>query len=354
MPNVEGRPACDAVAAGCCEIVSASRMRAWTSRPATEGDVDELIALHHRVFGHTISREHWLWKLMGRPGPVANVWVAELDGRIIFQCAGIPTRVRHLGTECWAMVAVDTMTHPDFQRRGVLSQVGAATYAGWKQAGIPFIVGLPNERWGSRKQALGWVRISELRRWSRLLDPIRAGAARWGGLRQKESFERAVDGRHGCRSLQLSAVEDPEGLAELWSTVRDEGVVRDPSWFRWRYFAAPRRWEVLGAWESGRLIGAATLRIDAKTRGWTSGAFGEVVAARPAVLRALLSRGCQRLKRVGAWKAVLHVQPGTELEPAALATGFVPSQWSFSVDAIDLGGGLPLPARFQGSDFDVA
>jgi GNAT acetyltransferase-like protein len=321
----------------------------WTVRPARDGDVDALTGLHQRVFGRQISREQWRWKLAAGRGPVANVWIAETGGRIIFQYAGIPTRVRHRGTECWAMVSVDTMTDPDFRRRGLLTEVGAATYAHWRQAGIPFVVGLPNEQWGSRTRALGWAPVSEIRPWVRWLAPVATWAARLG-FQTRTGPGATTSGR--CSPLEVLPVQDPSNFDELWDRACDEGVVHDAAWFRWRYLEAVPRWELLGAWLSGHLVGAAALRLDGK-RDPPAGIIGEVLASRWSVLRLLISQSCHRLRSMGASRAVLLIQPGSMLEVAALATGFLPRPWAFSIDAVDLGGGVPRAARFQGGDFDV-
>lgn len=335
----------------------------WTVRPASDDDVDELVALHRCVFGSAITRERWLWKLRARPGVAANVWVAEADGRIVFQYAGIPIRVRHRATETCAMVSVDTMTHPAFRRRGLLTEVGGATYAHWRQAGVSFVVGLPNENWGSRTRTLGWSRVAELRRWVRHLDPIRALTGAFGLGAKSRSVEGSTDEISTPNSApaksdprgepELLPVRDFSHLDDLWARACDEGVVRDASWFRWRYLDAPDRWEVLGAWDSGRLVGAVTFRVGEARGGRRSGIVGEIVAVRPAIRRLLVSRACERLRRAGATRAALLVQPGSGLEVAALAAGFLPSRWSFSVEAVDLGGGIPDTALFQASDFDV-
>ena len=69
------------------------------------------------------------------------------------------------------MVSVDTMTAPEFQRRGLLSEVGRSTYAHWRDGGVAFVLGLPNERWGSRASALGWIELFPLQWLTRALRP---------------------------------------------------------------------------------------------------------------------------------------------------------------------------------------
>lgn len=320
----------------------------WTFRPYNEGDLDGLIALHRRVFGRTISPAQWRWKLASQPGPVANVWVAEADGRLVFQYAGIPARVRHQAADRWAMIDVDTMTDPDYRRRGLLTQGGARTYRSWKEAGIAFTFGLPNEQWGSRTKALGWVRLGELRWWVRWLDPVRLMAARagvyWPGRRGGPSEETE-------NGLRFAAVQDPSPIDDLWSRLCEEGVIRNTAWFRWRYLEAVPPWTVLAAWESRELLGCVAFHLDERDR--RSGLIGEVLAPSFEVSRLLLGQSCRALRRMGASRAALLVQSRSDLEEAALSAGFLPRRWSFSIEAVDLGGGLPWTAQFQGGDFDV-
>jgi hypothetical protein len=328
---------------------STARRSSWTFRPAGDEDVDGLTALHKRVFGRTISREQWLWKLRRQPGPVANVWVAEADGSLVFQYAGIPTRFRHRASECWAMIDVDTMTHPDYRRRGLLTQGGALTYDHWRRAGISFTIGLPNEQWGSRTSALGWAGLGELRWWIRWLDPVRVLAAKVG-LRWPRSPRAPRKLRSG--GLHILPIDDPTPFDELWDRTGDEGIVRNAAWFRWRYLEAVPKWNVLGAWQSDRLVGGVAFHLDA-IRDCPSGLVGEVLGSRFEVMRLLLRRSCEELRAMGAVRVAMLIQPGSALEEAALATGFLPHQWVFSVEAVDLGGGLPRASRFQGGDFDV-
>ena len=325
-----------------------SNLRTWDFRPARESDVDGLVALHRRVFDRIISPQHWRWKL-GERGPAANVWIAEAEGRPVFQYAGIPVRFRHLGRDAWAMIDVDTMTDPDFRRQGLLTQGGARAYAEWRAAGIAFTVGLPNEQWGSRAAALGWIRVGMLRWWVRWLDPIRMLGAtvnvHWSGACRRPGSARV--GR-----FEVARVADPKQMEALWSLIEEEGVLRDAAWYRWRYLDAVPKWDVVGAWESGRLVGAVAFHLD-DDRLLPTGLIGEVVGVRFEVLRLLLRRCCQELRALGAVRAAVLVQPGRMLEQVALANAFLPRRATFSVEAVDLGGGLPLAAHFQGGDFDA-
>jgi Acetyltransferase (GNAT) domain len=309
-------------------------------RPARQDDVDALLALHERVFPRPTTREHREWKLGGRNGPPSNVWVAEIDGRIVFQYAGIPVRVQHRGRERDAMVAVDAMTDPGWRRRGLLTQVSKVVYQHWTRAGVSFVLGMPNQEWGSRASALGWAPVAELRWWVRWFDPLSIVATKVG-LRRRAS-EDPHSGAH------ISPSRDSRPFNDLWTRNGGEGVIKDATWFQWRYLDAPFNFNLLGAWDKSELVGGAAVKCDRR-----AGIIAEVLAPRFRVARALLARSCDELLSMGATRAKVLIQRGSMLEEAALATGFLPRSHVFSVQAVDLGGGLPRAATFQGGDFDV-
>jgi hypothetical protein len=340
--------------------VMAQRAETDTSvvvRPAGPDDVEGLLALHQRVFEQPLSRAQWEWKRGWKHGSgsdASNVWLAEKDGRILAQYAGIPTRVRHRGVDTRAIVSVDTMTDPAFRRIGLLGQLGTACYRHWREAGFAFVMGLPNEQWGSRAAALGWTKITELRWWVRWLDPISLCAARIGLARSRPEARVAVgSAREGDGAKDLRPIHDAAVLDDIWPRIADEGIVRDGPWFSWRYLEAEPRWSVLGLWRGERICGAAAFRRRSEAAQPTSGLIGEVVALDRRARRELLAGACRRLREAGCVRAALLVQPGTDLEPAALASRFLPRRSPFTVEAVDLGGDLPRAARFQGGDFDV-
>ena len=124
--------------------------------------------------------------------------------------------------------------------------------------------------------------------------------------------------------------------------------MKDAAWHRWRYLAAPRPFQIIGAWSGRRLAGAAAFRCQAG-----SAIVAEVQTCEVDAARALLKEACRLARAQDAWRVALLIQAGTPLEQAALATGFVPRPRGFPVVAADLAGGLPRAALFQGGDFDV-
>lgn len=345
----------------------------WTIRAYQLGDEAALVALFERVFGRSISVAHWRWKLKQLPSPVENVWLAVHDGTPIFHYAGIPTRYRLPDREATAMVSVDTMTAPEFQRRGLLSRVGHHVYDTWRDAAIPFVIGLPNERWGSRASALGWEPLFPLQWLVRPLRPqaILARRARLPMLGRLAPLGALWNGFWDSRlrrdvTIRTRRVEraGPE-FDVLWGRCGASAqlsVVRDSAWVNWRYLDAPSQaYRILLAERAGQPIGYAAYRVE-EIRGGRAGVIAELFAAQDdsAGRRTLIGTAIDALRAAGADSAATLAIPDTPLYRDLARAGFLRRRGAFSVQIVPLDPRLPMdllrdPRNWimAGGDFDV-
>jgi hypothetical protein len=350
-----------------------TQAQTWTIRAYRAGDERALVALFGRVFGRAISEEHYCWKLRQPPTPVENVWLAVDDDVPIFHYAGIPTRYRLRDAEVLAMVSVDTMTAPEFQRRGLLSAVGRTVYDTWRAAGVAFIIGLPNERWGSRAGALGWEPLFDLQ-W--LARPLRPEAILARRLRMPALARLAPIGAAWNMLWQLRLRRDPNvkvrsveragsEFDQLWQRHGADAaasVVRDSAWINWRYLDAPAfDYQVLLAERDGQPAGYAAYRVEAHATGM-AGFIAELFAgqADEPARRALIAETLAALRTAGADNAVTLAVPGSPLERDLRSAGFLYSRGAFGVQIVPLDPELPLDTlrdprswNLAGGDFDV-
>jgi hypothetical protein len=328
---------------------------AWTIRPSEAGEVPQLVDLFQQSFGRTITESHWNWKLRRLPTGVFNDWIALDAGRPIFHSGGIPVRYQLPDGQTTAMVSVDTMTAPEYRRRGLLTQVAQRMYASWRDAGVRFVIGLINDQWGSRAPALGWQPLFPLRWMVRPLKPS-AILARHARIRARDGFEPldAVwnwlwDRRRVDPQLRFRVVEDPgPEFDRVWAGCADGAgcsVVRDSAWVAWRYLECPSfTYRVVLAERGGAPCGYAVYRVERGARG-TLGYIAEVVAppADSATLRALILETVAQLGSEGADVAATQTPPGTRSFRALRRAGFLWSWGDFSVQLVPLDEGLPMP-----------
>lgn len=351
---------------------SPGRSGPFTIRPYRPGDEQVLVELWEEVFGRPMTEEHWRWKLKHLPSPVENVGLAVTeDDRPVFQIGGIPCRFSLPGREATVMVAVDAMTAPPYRRRGLLARVGQHTWEQWRSAGIPLVLGLPNEQYN--RAVLQWQPLFPLAWMIRPLRPERLLARRlklsalsgagilgtlWNGV--WDGWNRG-SARVAVRELEQAGPE----IDRLWRNVCgafDFSMIRDRAWLNWRYFAAPHyQYRVVLAEREEQPVGYAVYRLEQGT--------GRRFAFIPEVfhdpgdgegLLALISEVLRRVRAEGAEAAVTLAVPNTVLHRAFRRAGFLFSWGSFSVECAlfdhSLTMGLlrrPEAWHITGGDFDV-
>ncbi|HEX2493550.1 MAG TPA: GNAT family N-acetyltransferase [Steroidobacter sp.] len=339
-------------------------------RPYRDGDEDQLVDLFLAAYGHPITRDHWRWKLRGA-GSLANVWLAQIEDRIVFQYAGIPLRIQLAGVPATAMVAVDAMTAPEFRRRGLLTTVVQRAHSNWRDQGIAFVLGLPNEHWGSRTRALGWQRLFPLQ-WLfqplrpegliayRLKAPWAGKVTAFGSLWNRWLRTRfRPDSRLRMENVAIAGDE----FDHLWRRGRSESLVtpvRDRQWVDWRFFASPMHtYQVVLAQDDKGPAGYCVYRI--KRASLTLLHVAEIVTAHdhPQVRDSLLSHIIEQASNAGAHGVVALAVTGSDhfrwLRHACFMRGP-----AFMVHLVPLDRQLPAEAlrdvrhwNLTGAEFDV-
>lgn len=331
----------------------------WQIRPYRNGDETQLLALFERTFGKSRTIEDWRWKFADRSAPFPHIWVAELpeSGRLVGHYAGIPVQLKLGQRQVNALVSVETMTDPAYRRQGMLTRFGEVVYREWAASGQSLIIGLPNQQWGSRKDALGWVpmfSLSWLRfplRPEKLIErqgsrskvvallaqfPLRIGGAFW--------LARARVMRY-LRSSQISVHPfsgDSRVFTDIWKHAGPTWgncIVRDESWVRWRFAARTSSYEIIIAWRGQTPVGYAAFRLAGPTQR-TNGHIADIFAARGdlAVVNCLAVSALEAITRGGGGLAYTLAVPGTDLYKTLRKLGFfaTPREHSFSYEAVPL------------------
>ncbi len=340
-------------------------------RPYRRGDERALVELFRQVFGHPITEEHWRWKLQW-PATPDNAWLALSDDRPVFHYGGIPTRFWLEQAPASTMVAVDAMTAPAFRRQGLLTRVVGQAHAAWRQNGVAFVLGLPNEQWGSRARALGWQPLFSLQ-W--LVRPLRPEALLARRLHVPMLERATLPAVLWQRFLQWRLRRDPQTLTEpvaqadesfdrLWERCRADwkfSTVRDRAWVQWRFLAPPERhYELTLARRAGEPVGYTAHRLIG-TPGRRSAELAELFTAEAdqATCHALLFDLISRLETTDAQAVVTLAVRGTRLFRWLRGAGFL-AGGGFSVHMVPLREDFPLQTMLQpqnwnlsGADFDV-
>lgn len=344
----------------------------WSIRPYRPGDERALAALWTTTFGKSMTEEHWRWKLRGRPSAVDNVGIAvAADDRPIAQFGGIPCPAHVLGAPRDVMIGVDVMTAQDFRNQGVFTATARSALQRWREAGVALVLGLANDRWRRRADALGYERLFPLRRMVRILRPDRVLARRLGiplprVLRVARWWHGAGEpGPPSDPALVIRSVDTPTAaFDQLWEKAGGEGaitLVRDRAWVAWRYTECPLHvYQLILAERAGVPAGYAVFRV-VRDPSTTYVAVPEVFAPGDAeAFRALVQESVARAQREDADTVVTFAVPNSAAARAFRAAGFRMRRTGWSLEVNRLDPAIPASALrdpeawwVSAGDFDV-
>ncbi len=353
-------------------------MTDWVVRPFRPGDEPRIIRLYEAVHGRAPGEVHFRWKLLDSPVPLAapTVWLAEAGDRLIGQYAGTPLRFKLDGEERIVVHVSDVMTDPRHRRRGVLGTMGRTAHEAWRAAGVSFLVGLPNDQWGSRRRYLDFRPQFPLRWYRRPLHADRALTRRLGPLAPLARATAplwAVYRRIAALPLRRSArhvtVSDAAGTEPVFDRIWDDLgpqypalVVRDRSRIAYRFAAPDQAHRILVARRRERPLGYLAYRLTGDERaptGWIVDCF--TAPDDEAARSALALEALEQMAAVGAG-SVRGLAPGsTALARSLRRAGFSPAAGRFDVCVVPLL--HPTPPRILGdpagwfttaADYDVA
>jgi GNAT superfamily N-acetyltransferase len=249
-------------------MVSAGRVSIRPYRHDDEAHVLELLAI--TLGGGPVgyrSREFFRWKHAESPFGRSFILVAEADRRIIGLRAFMRWRFRVDERVVTAVRAVDTATHPDYQRTGVFSQLTRRALGSLAEE-VDLVFNTPNQRSLPGYLKLGWQTAGKVPVLIRVRRPAR--------------FAWKLASRRDGRPVDLSGIEvGAEPAGEVLSGLDDMGLPpieigepsprlhtqRDPTYLRWRYGSAPHLdYRVVRDEQGGRLRGLAIFRLRGRGR----------------------------------------------------------------------------------------
>ena len=200
-----------------------------TIKQATEADLDHVIAVGAAALGwkpNEPNAELFRWKHLDNPFGVSPIWLAEVDGQIAGYRAFMRWDMADATGRLWRSVrAVDTATHPDFQRRGIFSRLTMQAVDEMAKEGVDIVFNTPNTQSRPGYLKMGWIDVGRLPVAVRPTSPgamrrllrARTAAQKWS--------EASITGRPAADVLgdpALAALVDsqpsPSGLATFLST----------------------------------------------------------------------------------------------------------------------------------------
>lgn len=336
--------------------------RAWQVRPFAPGDETRIAQLYRTVFDRALPLDQYRWKLVNVPWQTGapGIWLADAGDRLAGHYGGTPIRFKLGRQQLLTVHTCNAMTDATFRRQGVFSALGTTAHRAWTEAGVPFLIGLPNDQWGTRRKFLGYQEQFKatwywrpLRPERLLADRYRLPPAAWRPVAALGRLWNAVWDRPLARAaggIQVEAVDRPgPEFDRLWAALADAYealVVRDRAWVTYRYADAPRYgYRLLLAKRDGDPAGYLAYRLGqagAQPMGWIVDIFTgpDDWPARAALLQATL----RAMLAAGATSIRTMLPEGTSLVDVFRRAGFRRSRGEFDVSVVPLATDRPPPA----------
>jgi hypothetical protein len=160
-----------------------------------------------------------------------------------------------------AVRAVDTATHPDYQRRGIFSQLTRVALEELAAEGVDLVFNTPNDRSGPGYLKLGWRRLGPVAVSCRPTSP--GALVRIAGARQAaERWSLPLDA--GLPAPEVLADPAVEALVASLSAPPGLCTPRTPAFLAWRYGFEPLHYRAVLA---GDLPGDGFALFRARRRG---------------------------------------------------------------------------------------
>lgn len=249
----------------------------WSARAFQNGDEEAILELQQAIYGEVADKNRWLrwwnWKYKQNPAGEAIIQVACRGNQIVAQYAITPVKMKFGGRFIAAAQSVDTMTHPEYQGRGIFTALSAEVFREAARRNVAIIYGLPNKltSWHEKN----WLKIGRLEFMIKPIDTnkiirkyispeipnrICAGLVKMAtGLLFHERRDKSEEGISITRITAFDKRADG-----LWETVSGDykiGVVKDKVYLNWRYTGlSENEYEIYFAEKQGKAIGYLVLK----------------------------------------------------------------------------------------------
>lgn len=277
---------------------------AVTARPFADGDLDGVLELLREALGETAvlrrTPELFAWKHFENPFGRSLLLVAEVDGTI----AGLRAFMRwdlvtKDGITLRCVRAVDTATHPQFQRRGIFRKLTLAAIEAAQADGIDMIFNTPNPKSGAGYLKMGWTEVGQI---GVLASPSR------GIVRSRADHDELPN-----PTDYLADPTPATGLVVDDRPARGLRTPRTPAYMQWRFEAHPNA----GYFRIDRKGSTAVVRPNVRS-GRRELVLSDVFGPRPgSAIGATLARS--RAAYLAGWFAA-----GSPERKAAVRRGLVP------------------------------
>lgn len=220
-----------------------------------DGNTKRLSELMFACFGKKADESYFKWKYFDNPAGDLIAYEALYEGKSVGFYGIIPELYTLDGKVEKVYQSMDTMTHPDFQRRGLFIKLARLTYEdALENEGKLFIVGFPGgQSYGGFIKKLDWKTIKEDCSYMFIPRPLFS-------LKNLFMSSKSI-------TIQKYEVMTDE-LAEYFSKIKPTTKISkyfDTNIFQWKIFDNPNYdYNIISIKKENEILGVCVYRIESK------------------------------------------------------------------------------------------
>lgn len=292
----------------------------WSLRDYREGDEEGIYKLYRAVYpSKQRDWDEWLrwwrWLYKGSPAGNGRTLLADANGRIAAQYAIVPVWIKVGKQMITGAQSLDTMTHPDYRRRGLFETLAKEVYSSAAGVGIHIVYGFPNSLSSPgfinkldwfvvstlklRLKPLNWETVIRFVIKSKFLSGILAVIATL--VFDKILFRtRKAPARDSLAVTQVTSFN--ERFDRLWDRVSDQYpimVARNKDYLNWRFSAPGKQYLILACEKANEVGGYLVLRHEI-IRNTKASIIFDMIAESKEVMYCLVSEAVKVCQRAGS------------------------------------------------------
>lgn len=332
--------------------------RKWSIRAYGEGDESKILELRKAVYpAERYNLEQWMrlwrWMYKDHPGGTGRIWLAEDNGKLAGQYSLIFMRLKLGNQIVKASQNIDQMTHPDYRRQGIATNLGRQALDEVGREGIYVTTAFANEGSYVVDIKTGFVDICAQRA---MIRPLNLENILVKYITNKSLLKICTVSMNlivktlyrttnapkvdGLTIARISSFDDR--INDLWEKVSNDYkiiVVRDKEYLNWRFVDVPDvEYAIFLAEKEGQILGYTVLKCE-KQRGLIFGRIFELVVPleQQAVAQSLILKAVDFFKEHKADLVLFRLIANKVLYKTLRKSGFIYSRF--------MGGKAPFLAR---------
>jgi len=242
-------------------------------------NINELIELSKAYYstGDIIDSSYLNWQYHQNPSGKPYLFISrtEKENKLVGQYLIIPIIYNFFNKPVKGTLSLNTLTHPDFQGKGLFTKMAIKSYEECAKNNILFTTGFPNPlSYPGFVKKLDFTHLGDIPLFIKPLRPINMAL----------SFFKTSKEKHGG-NIELSQVEqngifklnfenDSSKINDFWSKIKSQYPIsteRDSTFLKWRYCDLPTRKYQLYAFEADNVIKSIIVLKAEKTWGFNVG-----------------------------------------------------------------------------------